>query len=382
MTALDELVLAEAARRGKVTFAEFMDWALYHPQHGYYTSGAPRTGRQGDFYTNVHSGSLFARLLVESFLEMWDYLGSGRFTLVELGAGDGVLAERIFRAFEEKGRHRDLSYFLVERSPWSRELARRRLSRFARVRILDDLRSLEHTSGVEGCVFSNEFFDALPFHRVLWKDGALRELYVVAEGGRLVERPAEPSTPRLAAYLKEQGVSLAEGQRTEICLLLEDLLAELERSLARGFVFSIDYGEPSLDLQREDRVNGTRQVYRKHRLLDDPFEEAGERDITAFVDFGRLAALGLRGDFRPLVFASQGAYFLNSAEDFLRRAVEGDGGRGGDVSLKAAVQQLLHPRSLGGAFQILIQGKNVGDPVLRGGRVNRLHRLASPSAKK
>ncbi len=376
-----ELVRAEVRRRGRITFAEYMEWALYHPQHGYYTSGPVPTGRQGDFFTNAQVGPLFGRLLAESFAEMWDLLGSGHFTLVELGAGDGRLAEQVLLALERKGRRQGLRYCLVEQSPLARETAKRRLARFPRLTLLDRLESLEHVSGVEGCVFSNEFFDALPFHRVLWEGGELRELYVQEEGGRLVEKPGEPSTPRLSRFFEEQGVALSEGQKAEVCLKAEEAMAEIERSLSRGFVLTIDYGEPSADLYRESRREGTLQAYQKHRRETDPFQEIGRRDLTALVDFGRLAALGLKGNLRPLVFASQGTYFLNSAEGVLREAVEGgpDGRR--DLSLARQVQQLVHPQSFGGAFHVLVQGKNVGEPSLSGGKVNRVRRLLPAASR-
>lgn len=375
----DELIREEIRRRGGVTFAEFMGWALYHPRHGYYMTGPLRTGRQGDFFTNVQAGGLFARLLAESFTEMWDLLGSGRLTLVELGGGDGALAERVLLALKEKGRDAGVSYYLVEKSPFGRDAARRRLSRFPKVRILESLEELEHASGVEGCVFSNEFFDALPFHRVQRLAGQLRELYVREESGRLLESPGDPSTPRLERYFIEQGVRLEEGQKADVCLLLDEAVAEIDRVLARGFVLSIDYGEPSLDLYRPARSEGSRQVYRSHQAFDSPFEEIGRRDITALVDFGRIAAAGRRGDLRPLVFASQGAYFLNSAEALLRRVVEEDVGRRGNPAAAREVQQLLHPETFGGKFHILVQGKNVGEAALSGGKVNRVRRLDPPA---
>jgi SAM-dependent MidA family methyltransferase len=375
MSPFQQTILNEVRRRGRVTFSEFMGWALYHPQNGYYTAGPARTGRRGDFFTSVQGGDLLGRLLAESFCEMWDTLGSGRLTLVELGAGDGALAEQVLKALEEKGRASSVTFYLVEKSVRRREEARRRLSRFSKIHILDDLTSLEHTAGIEGCIYSNEFFDALPFHRVQGPGESLCELYVEAQGDRLVERPFAPSTPRLARGIREQGVSLVEGQKAEICLLLDDVVAEIDRVLARGFVLTIDYGEPSLDLYRETRLEGTLQIYQRHQLMDNPFDNIGERDITAFVDFGRLATLGNRGELKPLIFASQGTYLLNSAEALLRHLVEEDVGRQGDTRQATAIQQLLHPESLGGRFHVLLQGKNVGTPTLSGGRVNRIRRL-------
>ncbi len=378
MKPLHELVLNEVKRRGRVTFKEFMQWALFHPQYGYYMTGPLKTGRQGDFFTSAHVGGLFGKLLTETFCEMWDHHGSGKFTLVELGAGDGGLAEQVLQAFQAKDRHAGLTYCLVETSPFALNLARRRLSRFPRVKFFDSLDALEHVSGVEGCVFSNEFFDALPFHRVLWDNGTLRELFVRESGGRLLEEPGDPSTPKLAAYFRERGVSLVEGQKAEVCLALDETMAELDRILSRGFILSVDYGEPSPDLYRETRTEGTLQVYRKHERRDGPFEDIGECDLTALVDFGRIAALGEQRDIRPLIFASQGTFLLNSGEQILRGLVEG-APEAERIAAASQVQQLIHPNAMGGRFHVLVQGKNVGTPELSGGRLNRIQRLKTPS---
>ncbi len=379
MSGFHDAVVAEVRRRGKVTFAEFMDWALYHPVHGYYASTG-RLGRKGDFFTSVQVGGLFGRLLTETFLEMWERLGSGRFTLVEMGAGDGALAEQVLEALEAKGKGKNVSYYLVEKSTGTREAARRRLSRFPKVHFLESLDDFEHAAGVEGCVYSNEFFDALPVHRVRREGGVLRELFVTERDARLVEEAGEPSTPRLARYFEEQDVFLAEGQAGEVCLALDGVMEDIGRVLSRGFVLSVDYGEPSPDLYREERRDGTLRVFKKHAVGGGFFENIGEQDITAHVDFGRLAALGAQGELAPLVFCSQGAFLLNSGEKLLKEVVEGEARR--DPAVARRVQQLLHPESMGGAFHVLVQAKNAGRPELSGGKVNRIRRLLqSPSVK-
>lgn len=374
MSVFHQTIVDEVRRRGRVTFAEFMGWALYHPEHGYYAAGAGRLGRGGDFFTSVQVGGLFGRLLAESFTEMWDLLGSGRLTLVELGASDGALAEQVMKALEAKGRIKGVSLHLVEKSRAAREAARRRLARYPKVRLWEDLEEFEHTAGVEGVVYSNEFFDALPVHRVRMESGALRELFVVERDGNLVEAAGDPSTLRLAKYLEEQGVVLEEKQSAEVCLGAEDVMEHVGRSLARGFVLTVDYGEPSLDLYRPERRDGTIRVFSKHAVGGDPFQDVGGRDITAHVDFGRLAELGRREDLEPLVFCSQGSYLMNSGEALLRGVVEEESKK--DPGATRRVQQLLHPESMGGAFHVLVQGKNVGRPELSGGKVNRVRRLA------
>jgi SAM-dependent MidA family methyltransferase len=372
MTPFDAIVRAEVRRRGRVTFAEFMSWALFHPRYGYYMTKS-RTGRAGDFVTNVQTGPLFGRLLAETFIGMWDALGSDRFTLVELGAGDGVLAESVLRALEEKGRDRRVSLHVVEASPVARQSLRRRLSRYGHVHVHARLGDMEHTAGVDGCVYSNEFFDALPFHRVRWHDGRLWELGVEMDGDHLCERPGPPS-PGALESLALSGVTLAEGQEGEICLSMAEAVEDLSRLLSRGFVFTVDYGGAGVELFGDHRPRGTRRTFSRHTVGDDPFTDVGERDITAHVDFTRLARLGEANELVPLLYARQGSYFLSAGENLLRTVVEGatDADR---PRAARQVQQLIHPHAFGGAFHVLVQGKNVGGVTLAGAPSSRLQRL-------
>jgi SAM-dependent MidA family methyltransferase len=374
MEKFQTIVTEEVRRRGRVTFAEYMNWALAHPRHGYYTAGPGRTGRGGDFFTSVQAGGLFGALLTETFCEMWDHLGSERLTLVELGGGDGALAEQVLKALEAKGRAVGVSYYLIEISSQRRDEARRRLSRFRGVRVVESLEAFEHVAGVEGVVFSNEFFDALPVHRVVGTAGGIQELFVTETKGWLGEVPGEPSTPRLAEALSEVGVTLAPGQEGEVCLAAEAVLDRVDAILSRGFLLTVDYGEAAADLYRPSRRKGTLVTSADHTPGEDPFDDVGRRDITARVDFTRLVRLGERRGLRPLVWVSQGSFLLNSGEALLRQWVEE---KPGDRARTAAIQQLVHPESMGGKFQVLVQGKSVAEPNLSGGRFNRIGRLAA-----
>lgn len=378
MTPFDAIVRAEVRRRGRVTFAEFMTWALYHPRHGYYMTKG-RTGRTGDFVTNVQSGPLFGKLLAASFMEMWDALGSEKFTLVELGGSDGALAESVLRALEEKGRERWVSLHLVEASPVALQAARRRLSRYGHVHFYGSLAEMEHTAGIEGCVYSNEFFDALPFHRVLWKDGRLWELGVEMDGETLCERPGPPS-PGLTEAFASSGINLEDDQEGEVFLSMEETVEDVSRVLARGFVLTVDYGGAGAELFGDHRPRGTLRTFARHAVGDDPFSDIGERDITAHVDFTRLAQLGSVRELNPLVYARQGSYFLSAGENVLRAAVEG-APEADRQKMARQVQQLIHPHAFGGAFQVLIQGKNVGGVTLSGSKTNRLQRLIVPATQ-
>ncbi len=360
-----DTVRAEIARRGRVTFAEFMGWALTHPRHGYYTTGV-RTGRSGDFLTNVQV-PLFGEALADIVVNMWDALGSTRWTLIELGAGDGVLAERVLTALDQRGRARRVTTHLVEGSPVAREAARRRLSRFGGVQFHAALADLEHTAGVEGCVYSNEFFDALPFHRLRGAGGGVRELFVAPGEKGLLETPGPLSAPGLAALLP--GGGLEDGQETEVCPAVDGVMDELARVLARGFVVTVDYGGPAAEVHHPSRPGGTRRTFSRHRVGDAPFEDVGEQDITAHVDFTRLARAGEARGFRTVYYGDQGPFLLAGAEGVLRAAIEAAPPRGREV------QQLVHPAAFGEKFRVLVQSVNAGGVALPLERASRAQRL-------
>lgn len=367
-----ETVRAEVRRRGRVPFAEFMAWALTHPTHGYYTTKL-RTGREGDFVTNAQV-PLFGEALAAVVRDMWDALGSARWTLIELGAGDGALAERVLTALEKDGRARRVTTHLVEASPVARAAARRRLSRFGGVQYHAALEDVEHTAGVEGCVYSNEFFDALPFHRLRGTADGIEELYVTDGPEGLVERPGPLSRPDLAAPLAAAGLTLAEGQETEVCPAMDVVMDELARVLARGFVVTVDYGGPSAEVHNAARARGTRRTFSRHRVGDDPFRDVGEKDITAHVDFTRLARAGEARGFRTIFYGDEGPFLLAGAEAALKAAIEAVPPRGREV------QQLVHPAAFGEKFKVLVQSVNAGGVVLNAERAARVQRLGLSAA--
>lgn len=370
----DELIRQQIELHGPMTFAEFTEIALYHPKFGYYHRAAPQRGRAGDYYTSLQVSRLFPEIFADAILAMKETLGTDQFSLVEVGSGSGEFLHGVLTELTKRNQLRGFQVWSVEKSQSAREALRPMLTRFPKTRVISSMDEIDWMGSLEGCVFSNEFFDALPFHRVLWEQGELRELFVRESGGRLREEPGDPSTPGLADYLKERSVSLAEGQKAEICLSLDGVAAELDRVLSRGFLLTVDYGEPSADLYRETRTGGTLQVYRRHERREGPFEDIGECDLTALVDFGRLAALGERLAIRPLIFASQGSFLLNSGEAVLRGMIEGPD-EASRIAAASQAQQLIHPNAMGSRFHVLVQGKNVGTPELSGGRLNRIHRL-------
>jgi SAM-dependent MidA family methyltransferase len=271
---LQERLVARIREEGPITFADFMEAALYDPDHGFYAH--PPIGDRGHFVTAPHVSPAFGDLLARQMAECWDVLGRPRrFTVVELGAGDGTLALQVLMAArsvpELAG---SLRYVAVERSPGAREaLARSGLDTFP------DLRSV---GPVTGCVLANEVLDNVPFHRVRERGGRIVEILVGEEDGRLVEVEGWPSHEALGAFPLE----LRPGEERPVSPEALVLVREVAASIERGYSFFFDYGFSG------GGRPGPVHAYRDHRVLAEVLVEPGRRDVTAAVDLDAIADQG------------------------------------------------------------------------------------------
>ena len=359
----------------RITFAEYMDLVLYYWQHGYYATKAVNLGSRGDFFTSPHLGADFGELLGEQFVQMWEILGQPKlFTLVEMGAGQGILAADILKYLQQH--YPDffaaLEYVIVEKSPILKQEQHQRLQQI----LFDDgLRSeippsplfkgawgeqalhenyspptivkegsdslvrwcdLEEipSNSITGCFFSNELVDALPVHRFTLQQGQLREIYVTtaqgAEGqeGRgdnyellpatptpFVEVTGEPSTRKLVEYFDLVGIQLPSsaypnGYSSEVNLAALDWLQMVAQRLQRGYLLTIDYGYPASRYYNQARSQGTLQCYYQHQRHNNPYINIGRQDITAHVDFTSLERWGERCGLHQVGFTRQGLFLM------------------------------------------------------------------------
>jgi len=348
--------------RGKITFAEFMQVALYWHKGGYYTGREP-VGADGDYYTSPEVHPSFGALLAVQLYQMWRLMGGpSPFAVVELGAGHGLLCRDIsaYATGLPPGFAESLHYICLDRRRANPvESGTPRTSR-----VLADGAPFR---GLQGCVLSNEYLDAFPVHQVVMAGDGLKEVYVGLEGGELVELTGEPSDPGLAGRLDELGITLAEGQTAEINLALDRWSHGISAALERGFVLTIDYGRAAQDLyDPERRPRGTLVTYHQHVQTDSPLTRIGSQDITAQVDFTSVARTGEKAGLHTFGMVTQRDFLSNLNVDRFQRHL-------GDRSLsprqvqsnRAGMLDLVRPGGLGD-FEVLIQGKNVGSPVLWG----------------
>ena len=358
MATAEAFVKQRVREKGRITFAEYMQVALYGPG-GYYTSGAQGAGR--DYYTSPLAHPVFGALIALQLEQMWRLLDTpDPFHVVEPGAGDGTQARDILAFAErlEPAFATALRYTAIDRaSPAPR----------AQALGLDWIRS-EHfpMRGIVGCVLSNELVDALPVHRVAMRRGELREVYVTLDGERLVEVLGELSTPELAARLDLEQARLEEGWEAEVNLPAVTWMDEVARSLARGYVITIDYGDLAEGLFTPQRSQGTVVSYYAHAPMIDLYANIGSRDITAHANFTTLKQAGAEAGLQPLAVATQRRFLRNLGIDLFIEASRRQ--RLGQREVQAnvmAMRDLIKPEGLGG-FRVLLQSKGAPPKRLAG----------------
>ncbi|MDA0988084.1 MAG: SAM-dependent methyltransferase [Chloroflexi bacterium] len=301
--------------RGKITFARFMEMALFSPYGGYYTSSEHLNEK--DYYTAPVAHPAFGALLALQLEQLWELMGSPTpFYVLEVGAGGGVLSRDILayssglpRAFSNA-----LEYIAVDYDAPPGYLKNVQPIKASGLPFRD----------MAGCVLSNELIDAFPVHRFVIQNGRINEVYVALERGEFAEVLDEPSTPRLEQRLSGLGLDLPEGFQGEVNLAMDDWMEELSHVLKRGLVLTFDYGHTAQTLYAPERSRGTVRCYYRHVLEGNPYRRIGRQDITAHVDFSSLMRSGEQHGLTSVGFATQREFLQNLG---LSRFLDSLGGR-------------------------------------------------------
>ncbi len=352
----------EILERGPVTFSRFMELSLYHPVHGYYTTGAGRIGRQGDYFTVSDVGTYFGACVARQLLEMDRALGRPEpFHLLEFGGGRGLLARDIVdaAATESDSFARRLQYTLVDRSPGMRQRAAGEAGQ-VRTAAPEDLAA--EAAGA-GCVLAVELFDALPVHRVVRRNGSLREIRVgLDREGELQSVESDP-LPAVAAYARRYGAASLEGQEAEICLAAEEQFNRMAATLESGFMILVDYGHQAGRLYDAGRPRGTLLAYYRHGTNEDYYRRIGRQDLTAHVNWSGLTDTAAAAGWRSLALTTQDRFLVaNGILDRFKVRDEADWRDPGSVERRMKAMQLIHPEGMGRMFQVLVLYRGEGEP--------------------
>jgi SAM-dependent MidA family methyltransferase len=363
---LVQKLVARIEREGPLSFAAFMEAALYDPDFGYYMTAGPRIGCEGDYYTSLDVHPIFAELVGRQVAQAAEEIvSSGEFTIVEMGAGKGLLANHLLSAYRRANPDflSRLRYLLVERSPAMVETQKQRLRELTGAGLsiawVPDLNAIPADS-ITGVFLSNELVDAFPVHRVVLRPLGLREIFVGWDGGRFVEIEAPPCSSALEAYFASLGISLEVGQKAEVNLEALEWMRQVGARLRRGLVVTIDYGHAAADLFAPARKTGTLLGYYRHTVADSPYVRVGQQDLTAHVDFTSLALAGQDVGLEVTGFTNQLHFLIGLGIESAFAGLDPESPQ------SAAMRELLRPDGMGTTYKILIQHKGMSAPQLDG----------------
>jgi SAM-dependent MidA family methyltransferase len=345
-----------AAAGGWLPFDRFMELALYAPGLGYYSAGSVKLGAAGDFVTAPEVSDLFSRCVAGQCAQV---LADGD-QILELGAGTGRMAAVILESLAALGKL-PAQYAILEVSADLAERQRQRLGKLPReirerVAWLDRLPQRP----INGVILANEVLDALPCRRFTLRGGAVRELGVAEEDeppskqpGGFIEREAaadEELASAGAALLRELPSPLPEAYASEICLRVAPWIAGVAACLDRGLMLMFDYGLPRAHYYHPQRTAGTLRCHFKQRVHDDPYINIGVQDITAWVDFTRVAEAAVDCGLDVAGFCTQAAFLLaTGVEQFVAASTD----TVEHARLAGEARRLLLPGEMGEAFKVM-----------------------------
>jgi SAM-dependent MidA family methyltransferase len=365
---------AIAAAGGWIDFARYMDLALYAPGLGYYSAGARKLGRDGDFVTAPELTPLFGHTLAR---QIGECVAGGLADVLEIGAGSGALAATVLEALERADRL-PATYQILELSADLRERSRDAIA--ARVpHLLERVMWLNRMPpSFEGVVLGNEVLDAMPVHVVHRGEAGIEERGVVWD--RVAERFAwsnRPAVPELCERVEALG--LPPPYTTEIALAAEGFVASIGAVLRRGVVLFIDYGFPAHEYYHVERATGTLMCHYRHRAHADPFFVPGLQDITAHVDFTAIARAATGAGLTLAGYTSQASFLLNAGLTELLAAIPADD-KMRYLPLANAAQRLVSPAEMGELFKAIAFTRGWPTPLVGFTHNNRGQVLISTSS--
>ncbi len=337
MNELERIIIEEIRKKGRISYKEFIEFALYHPNLGYYSKRSP--GKHGDFYTAPTVSPIFGYTLGNFLKELNRAMGELKILyVVEIGGGKGRLV-------------RDIIDFLKETvSPLLRRLQFYVVELGTLIHIREEGKKIIFANGIdslpdiEGLVFSNEFFDALPFRVVEKVKGKIKEVYLSYKD-KFVEELGEPSN-EVMEYMEKFPLKIENGQRAEIRCEDYKFMKQIARKLKKGAILTIDYGSAKPRFM-------TYRAYQNHRVYSEILVEPGLRDITSDVNFDVLRRAGEEEGAVEVFFVSQEKFLLKfGILDIIARY-------GKPEFFKNQAKILLSPEIMGQRFKALLQKKAI-----------------------
>ncbi|MGI9553709.1 MAG: class I SAM-dependent methyltransferase [Thermodesulfobacteriota bacterium] len=355
MNELEYYIKEQILSNGPITFAEFMNHALYHPELGYYSSGNVKIGKKGDFYTSPHVSPAFGEIIGIFIEKVIKYVELPSFTILELGAGKGYLALDVLNFFSDKPDiYKLINYIIVDNI--DQTSFRSTLKKHEeKINVFNNINQLGDS--LQGVVVSNEFFDSLPFHRVIYQDNKFNEIYVNYDKNKFYEIKGELSTENINKYLENYDLTPADSKQFEVNLLAGEILKDIDSFFEKGYILTIDYGNLYEEYFNNKKLNGTFRCFYKHKIHDNPYINIGNQDITSDVDFTNLIRAGEKMGLEKFKYTTQGQFLTDwNILDIIERDVDKL-----DQKQINSIKNLFMPGMMGNYFKVLLQSKKISN---------------------
>ena len=345
------------AQGGAIPFSRFMELVLYAPGWGYYSAGASKIGKSGDFITAPEMGPLFAATVARALAPVITQIGRGA-QLMELGGGTGAFAVAVLRALDGLGAL-PARYAILEPSADLRQRQAERVAAQLPAGIASRVAWLDGPIDEpwEGIVFANEVIDALPTPRFAIVDGQVHEEVVRLDAdGRFVRAtlPADILLEKAVRHIeRDLGQPLPDGYRSEALVQLPYWLQAVAGGLKRGAMLFVDYGYVRCEFYQHDRDQGTVRAFYRHQVHNDVFAWPGLQDITASVDFTAMAEAGTGAGFELAGYCSQASFLLGNGIDQVLAAADEQHDEVGRVALRDELKRLTLPSEMGERFGVI-----------------------------
>ena len=362
--AVQELIRADiAAASGWISFARYMELALYAPGMGYYSGGAAKFGGTGDFVTAPEISPLFGKAVARQAAQVLEFMADEGGGILEFGAGTGKLALDLLLELEKLG-HLPERYLILEVSAELRQRQRELFEERA-PHLAPRVDWLEHLPArFNGLVLANEVLDAMPVHLVVWRDAGLFERGVVWNGAAFEWRECPLVDDELFTVARALNLQVDPGKDyvSEINLAARGFMRSLAGILQQGAIVLIDYGFGRSEYYHPQRDQGTLMCHYRHHAHDDPFYLPGLQDITSHVDFSALTEVAINAGLELLGYITQAHFLINCGVTEILAQTPAEN-TGVYLPLANQLQKLVSPAEMGELFKAIAFGKNIRQPL-------------------
>jgi len=338
---------------GRISFARYMELALYTPSLGYYSGGCQKFGVAGDFITAPEISSMFSECLSHQIRQVLTGLAvSDKAYILEVGAGSGQMAADILTSLEQHG-VLPVQYLILELSAELKQRQYETLQKLA-PQLLSRVVWIEQLPepGFCGVVVANELLDAMPVHKFLFKENRLHECYVTWADNHLEWVLGDVSSPDIELRVTSFQNDFVAGYTSEVNLAASAWIHTVGRCLSRGMILIIDYGYPRREYYHAQRISGTLMCHYRHRMHDDPLVYPGLQDITAHIDFTAIAESALNADLTISGYTTQAHFLLDCGlADVAEKRFSEDTKQ--QITISTQIKKLTLPNEMGEVVKVM-----------------------------